>query len=235
MSVIFLHIVLLTAAALSLLALCRFAKRRWLIWRFFKENQLQTILQDFAKAYQGIDGFQASKLGRLEYDAFSLTYGEIDPVSFAALLTLLELKDDSVWLDLGSGVGKSVLLVALLYPVKQSIGVEILPPLHALAESAKGALTNPFLQDRVALFCQNFMDFNVRQATHIFINGAGFFGENQDALEQLLQQAAPGTQVISVSKKLHLPSYELTHQTRMKTSWGVSHVFIFQKHAEQQF
>lgn len=220
-------ILAITIMALSGLAIYRVAKRRLRIRRFFKEHALHSVQNIMQQCYQDIDGFQASKLARLHYDEPALTYGEIEIIPFAALLTLLELNEESVWVDLGSGVGKSVLLVALLYPVKEAIGVEILPSLHAFSELARSRLEDWQLQQRIHFVCQDLIQYNIEQATHIFINAAGFFGDTREKLEQHLKNAAIGTLVISVTRQLSLPHFQLTRQTRMQTSWGVSQVYIY--------
>lgn len=215
--------------ALCVLALYRFSKRRLRVRRFFKENRLHAIQKIMQDAYEGIDGFQASKLARLHYDEPSLTYGEIEPVSFAALLTLVQPNKGSVWIDLGSGVGKSVLLVALLYPVQEAIGVEILPGLHTLAETARSRLEDYQVQQRIHFICQDFMQYNLEHATHIFVNAAGFFGDHHEQLERLLKNAPIGCWVISITRQLAIPQLTRLHQTRMQTSWGVSQVYIYRR------
>lgn len=63
-----------------------------------------------------------------------LTYGEFPLASLASLLSQLPLGPDDAFLDLGSGSGRLVLGVSLLFPqLRACMGMELLPELHALA------------------------------------------------------------------------------------------------------
>ena len=69
----------------------------------------------------------------------SLVYGEI---AYSAMYELLEMLKDKgaiggkageVFLDLGSGVGKAVLMAGFLHSFEACIGYEVLPELHTMA------------------------------------------------------------------------------------------------------
>jgi hypothetical protein len=63
-----------------------------------------------------------------------LTYGEFPLASVARLLSQLPLGPDDVFVDLGSGGGRLVLGVSMLWPqLRACMGMELLPELHALA------------------------------------------------------------------------------------------------------
>ena len=48
-------------------------------------------------------------------------YGEISVKGFAEVLSAVAPSEDDVFVDLGSGTGKAVMLAAALYPVKMSV------------------------------------------------------------------------------------------------------------------
>jgi len=60
----------------------------------------------------------------------SHTYGEISLAGFAEILQLAQPQKGEVFLDLGSGTGKAVLLAAALHPFAKAVGVEFVAPLH---------------------------------------------------------------------------------------------------------
>lgn len=65
-------------------------------------------------------------------------YGEITPYGFRDVASWMKLHEDDVFIDMGSGVGKSVMQAWLEYGVQHSIGVELAPSRHARATRALG-------------------------------------------------------------------------------------------------
>lgn len=57
-------------------------------------------------------------------------YGEIKFMSFIALLSLTNPDADTVFYDLGSGIGKAVLACSMVFPIRKSVGVELFPELY---------------------------------------------------------------------------------------------------------
>ena len=60
----------------------------------------------------------------------SHTYGEISADGFAQVLAIADPQPGEVFIDLGSGTGKAVLVAAALYPFSKVVGVEFVAPLH---------------------------------------------------------------------------------------------------------
>ena len=94
----------------------------------------------------------------------SLTYGEIDPVSFLQILDLAvrNLPKGTVvqFCDLGSGTGKAVLTAALSsFGFVKVMGIEIVPGLHELAVSSRdtllSAITNDINMNRQSIVANN--------------------------------------------------------------------------------
>ena len=80
---------------------------------------------------QGVDGYQISKQERdkmRESGIFkeSLTYGEINIRAFYSILCKANMKENTLFVDMGCGTGKAVFLAALCFPVIKSLGIEIL-------------------------------------------------------------------------------------------------------------
>lgn len=92
------------------------------------------------KVYDGkATGFCSDHLcesseGRI--DPGNLTYGEVTYAGMEAVYDALNLKQGDVFFDLGSGVGKLVLYVALRAQVARSVGLEVGEKRHALAVGA---------------------------------------------------------------------------------------------------
>src|SRR3990167_4609841 len=92
------------------------------IWHWKRKIHLKKYLQRLSAISADLDGFHLSKQARQDNDAMEYTYGEINPTAFAALLSLIQPSPEDVFYDLGSGTGKTVILCAMLYPIRKSCG-----------------------------------------------------------------------------------------------------------------
>jgi hypothetical protein len=89
-----------------------------------------------ARFYDGISGFSSSGAGpsgRKLRPARAHVYGELTSVGVRQLIRATRLGADDVFVDLGSGVGKVVLRIALAVPGVRCIGMEIDGARHANA------------------------------------------------------------------------------------------------------
>lgn len=77
--------------------------------------------------YREVDGFEIPRPDekRVWASKGSPTYGEIMPTASLRMLEYLELGAQDVFYDLGSGVGKVVMMAALATSVGRSVGVEL--------------------------------------------------------------------------------------------------------------
>jgi len=86
--------------------------------------------------YRGISGYAADGVGpdgRKLRPSRARVYGELTPVGTRQLIAATRLSAGDVFVDLGSGVGKVVLQVALAVPGVRCIGIEIDGDRHASA------------------------------------------------------------------------------------------------------
>eukprot|EP01117_Protostelium_nocturnum_P007735 TRINITY_DN2771_c1_g1_i10.p1 TRINITY_DN2771_c1_g1~~TRINITY_DN2771_c1_g1_i10.p1 ORF type:complete len:530 (+),score=194.11 TRINITY_DN2771_c1_g1_i10:194-1783(+) len=88
--------------------------------RISKKEELATN-----NANHNLDGFGSS------------TYGEILPVAIHNIISLLKIEEEDVFYDLGSGIGKAVIQVALQTKCKKSVGVELSETRYNLSLDAK--------------------------------------------------------------------------------------------------
>jgi cyclopropane fatty-acyl-phospholipid synthase-like methyltransferase len=70
----------------------------------------------------------------------SSTYGEITPKGFRGLAERIELCPDDSFVDLGSGVGRTVCHAVLEFGCRRSRGVEMAPSRHERAQRAVNEL-----------------------------------------------------------------------------------------------
>lgn len=200
------------------------------IKRWKKALELDKHAAVLQQLYAEIDGFALSRQARAAKDAMEYVYGEIIFEPFIALLSLCKPNSSTVFYDLGSGTGKAVLAVAMVFPLHKSCGIELFPSLHQTALNQQQALkAKPQYQEKAARIefkNEDFINAKLGDATLIFINSTSFFGEVWDKLSQHLEQIKPNCTVISTSKRLNSKSFVTLRKTNLMMSWGIVSAFI---------
>lgn len=226
-------IILLLFLALLMLS-CPYWWRQFIIKRWRNILDLDTHLTTFRLLYANIDGFALSRKARSKHDDMEYVYGEIDFISFIALLSLVKPDTSTVFYDLGSGTGKAVFACAMVFNVKKCCGIELFNELHSAAVQQQRHLqhlsrTTSNYRDKVKRICfiqDDFLQADFKDATLIFINAAGFFGPTWQALNQRLEQLTSRLTVITTSKKLTSTAFTVIKMTQVQMSWGVVDAYI---------
>ena len=208
----------------------QFCKHRYQIWAWKNKLQLKKHLSVLNQITAPINGFDISKQARQQTDAYEYVYGEVDPLSFIALLSLMHPNSATVFYDLGSGTGKAVFACAMVFEIKKSCGVEVFP---LLDQAAKQQLTHismlpdyQSLHNKIDFICADFLDVGLEDATIIYISATGLFGETWLKLNQRLETLSQHPIIITTTKKLLSPKFKLLHQTRIQMTWGIVDAYI---------
>lgn len=227
----------------SLLILSGLAIPRW--WRRLKILRWQRVLAlnkhqaVFNRLFAGVDGYTLSRQARKGRDAIEYTYGEIVFVPFISLLSLVKPDSNTVFYDLGSGVGKAVFACAMVFNVNRSCGVELFSTLHDAASEQLSRIGQlPDYQapaKKIHFINDNFLHTNFSDATLIFINASAFFGETWFLLNQRLAELNPEVTIITTTKKLSSDFFIVTQTTKVQMSWGVVNTYIHRHIAYQNF
>lgn len=187
--------------------------------------------------YHNIDAFAVAKKEReqLPYADLAFTYGEISFLSLAIMLEIVEPTEEDMFIDLGSGSGKAVIATALLFPIKQAIGIEYLPGLHAISQNIQNTLKkskqlcHQQAAVRVQFILGDFLIADWSKMTIVLISAAGLWGETWEQLQQKLQQLPKGARVMVISKRLSSDQFELFDARERPMSWGLAFVYIYRK------
>jgi hypothetical protein len=163
----------------------------------------------------------------------SLVYGEI---AYSAMYELLEMlkekgiiggKSGEIFMDLGSGVGKAVVMGAFLHKFEACIGFEVLPELHTMAlelfERAQQD-TSARLESRLG----DYMTEAWPEATVVLSNSTCLTREMFDQLVQKAADSLPtGSVLISMSKAVHSASWLLVEQSQKALHWGICSFYVY--------
>lgn len=204
------------------------AYKRW--YKKLALNQHQCVYQEL---YTPINGFALSRAARHTQDAMEYVYGEIDFISFIALLSLTRPDENTVFYDLGSGTGKAAIACAMVFNVKASHGIELFSSLHHAAckqlQSLSSRTDYSTTIHKIHFTNDNFLYSDFNDATLIFINATGFFGEMWNAISQRIEQTTRCETVITTSKPLKSAAYNMIHTTSVQMSWGIVTAYIQQR------
>ena len=209
------------------MSLVKRVKNHWRRYQF--EKPLKRKQKQFDDIFWDNQAALLSKKEREVKDALSLTYGEIDFMSFCALLSLIKPTQNDIFYDLGCGAGKACVAALLAYDVKESHGIELLESIRLEANRLKEKLPTA-IKDSYFLHPSNFLQYDLRRATIIFINATGFFGKEwQQVIEHLIASTTPGARLLISSKKLPDSHFILTHTTPCLMDFGPVTVYIYKK------
>jgi SAM-dependent methyltransferase len=200
------------------------------IRRWHKSLHLQDHEEIFQQIYGDANGYLLSQHARQKHNAMEYTYGEIKFLSFIALLSLTKPDENTVFYDLGSGIGKAVLACSMVFPVRKSVGVELFPELYfdackraRLLASIKNYSTQ---EKKIEFILGDFLEVNFEDATLIFINSTAFFGPTWEKLCARLDLSLYLNTVITTSKALLCDNFSLIRRTQVEMSWGVVFAYI---------
>lgn len=203
------------------------------IKRWRKALAIDKHLANYQLLFADINGFVLSREARATQDAMEYTYGEIEFIPFIALLSLTKPNQNTVFYDLGSGVGKAVFACAMIFNTQKSCGIELFPLLHHAAVKQRLSLEQiPSYQgiaNSIHFINADFLNTDFSDATLIFMNATAFFGDTWEAINQHLRQTKPGTIIITTSKKLSCAGFNLIKMTMVQMSWGPVKAYIQQR------
>lgn len=208
----------------------QYQRQRLVLTRWRKSLNLERHASIFNQIFNGTNGFILSQEARRDNNAFDYLYGEIEFEPFIALLSLVQPNQNTIFYDLGSGIGKAVLACAMVYPVRKSIGIELFPALQSCAcERIKELAAVPHYQEtaaRIHFILGDFLKENMEDATLIFINSTAFIGPTWDKICAILDQLPSIEHVITTSKPLRSAHFIQMKRTKIEMSWGVVFAFI---------
>ena len=184
------------------------------------------------RLYRDISGYEIPRdeVRAIRERRGSPTYGAINFASVHKLITHLELGEDDVLYDLGSGVGKMVLQVAMAVPLRKCVGIEMSPSRH---QGARAALSRArelgLLRARECeLVRGDFMEADLSDATVIYTCSTTFSDRLMRRLMLKLSTLTPGLRFITTRHPIVRHGFEEVDELRLDMSWHRrSPVFVY--------
>ena len=185
--------------------------------------------------------------GQAGSDASSLIYGEIEFASFSEILgiAMTGLQRKAKFVDLGSGIAKAVLWIALVTRFERIVGIEInerlwrrsqeiLDEFHSTLYSSL-FLTPHKWQSRahIMLLLGSILHLD---STHdwtdadlVFANSTAFSAGLMERITTLSLRMRPGSRFITLAHHLEHPLWKVVYRDRQVMSWGLTTVWIHER------
>ena len=196
-------------------------------------TELHDLLFSSVQGYS-LSASGRSKVGR-EADPI-LTYGEITPESVQYMMEMTNPQPGEVFYDLGSGTGKAVIFAAFLAPFKRAAGIELIEDLYQSASESASRYVNevqptlPEKQGQEVTFVNGSMfDQDTADGDVFFTHCTCFDDPMMDQISKKLEACKPGTRVITVTKGLTSPEFDLTHSTPFRLGWGEATLCFYRR------
>lgn len=190
-----------------------------------------SALQD--ALFSDVAGYSLSAVGKAAIGRDSdpaLTYGECTPEAVENILILAGARPGEVFYDLGSGTGKMVVYAAFLVPFKKSAGIELLPELHEAAqmvgqryrEEIQPQLSDARRDTKLEYSLGDIFTADYSDADVVVNHCCTCF---DDALMQKFSESAeatcrPGTRIVTITRTLSSPAFELVATSPVQMGWG---------------
>ncbi|OGT47826.1 MAG: hypothetical protein A3E83_03110 [Gammaproteobacteria bacterium RIFCSPHIGHO2_12_FULL_41_20] len=160
--------------------------------------------------------------------------GEILYPSVSKLLNLANLSTHDVFADLGSGLGKAVLQAFLLSPVKEALGIEIVPALHhqavLVAQRVKNELPDFFVNQRKLTLLQgDFLRLSLAQVTVALICSTCFDQPLLQDLGLIINDTPSIRTVFTLRPIVTLQRLVFKRAVRVECSWDSALCYIYER------
>lgn len=193
----------------------------------------------FLELFKNVNGYQVSYEDKKKLELFEnkiFTYSEIEFDGFKEILEVIDLPDDYIFFDCGSGIGKALILTSLLSPCKKIIGREKLPGLveenkvifSNYVELLKKDIPNVLIPE-LDLKEDSFLNYNFHEVDLVFANSTCFDDELMNSLIEKLNSISKGSYVVTVTKQIDHSNFECIHKSFYKMNWGSPTVYVYKK------
>lgn len=162
------------------------------------------------------------------------TYGEIFPSSVNKIIAHTSWRDDDVFYDLGSGIGKVAAQFFLLTTIKQIYGIEIRPELHHQASQANQIMQQELPefyagQRQLAFILGSFLEIPLKNATILFISATCFDPTLIKALSLLINTLPHVHTILTFRPLPYLKNIFFKKTFTIECSWDTTLCYVYKK------
>lgn len=182
-----------------------------------------------SRLFGDLNGYQLSHQDRalLSSKEQALIYGEVVPDSFQQVLSAAQPKPGEVFVDLGSGTGKALILADLFFDFSLLWGVEILPGLAAAAQSRLSRYLSelrpslkPGRANRMEIHQGDFLSAQLPEADVVFTHSQCFGQALCERLAVKLAELKPGARLVTIGAPFPGPCFLQTGVMPCRMDWG---------------
>jgi len=186
-------------------------------------------LHSILEVYNGVSGSHASGIGFTNYKT---TYGEVTEQGINILSEKIKQycvvpRCGNTFYDLGCGIGKVNVGMAILHPDIRSVGIEIVPERVRFAMSCLEKLKQKQIRNRILFHCGDFLspDLNFKNAFCIFLSNMCFTEETNQHISEKIVREAPAGCILICSRELPVPAEKMVRlesNCNIPMSWSAS-------------
>ncbi len=201
------------------------------------DDLCQSYITELYRNISGFISYQPNEKENAQLEKVFLTYGEILFPSFNKIIKRMDINENDVFYDLGSGAGKSALQFFLKTPVKKVIGIEANKLRSGsslkIYKQVKREFPEVFEGDRT-LKCleSNFLDVDISDATIIYTCSTCFNTELLADIGRIVDQCPNIKYLISIPSVTYdyasipckLPIEEVVD---IECSWGHTKFYFY--------
>lgn len=190
------------------------------------------------RLFSDIQGYTLSSTGRIKLQREAdpaFTYGEVTPDSMQMMIDSVQPQPGEVFYDLGSGTGKAVIFAAILGDFARCTGIELVEDLWQAANTARERYEAEVKMNlgkssqQVSFINGNMFDQDLSDGGVVFTHCTCFDDEMMARISQKLETLKPGSRVITVTKGLVSPEFELMGSVPYRLGWGEATVCFYRR------
>jgi hypothetical protein len=202
-------------------------------------KQIESDLFPLFPVYQSIE--LSKRLRNVAPDSSRVTfcYTEVLPGAFLELIANLKnfdigFNESSIFIDIGCGIAKNVLLIGVMNVFKRSIGIEINDGLYKkgleLLKAFNKQLRSPIDQTEMELIRGDATYIDWSYASLVYIQATCFDDSMLERISSIANKLFPSSIVIMIGRKLFDELYfDLIGITKVQYVTGELPVFIYRK------
>ncbi|MBI2635978.1 SAM-dependent methyltransferase [Candidatus Peregrinibacteria bacterium] len=189
--------------------------------------------------FGSVQGYSLSASGRAKVGREAdpiLTYGEITPESVQYMMEIANPQTGEIFYDLGSGTGKAVILAAFVAPFRRATGVELIEDLFQSASESAARYHSEVkplhpekMEQEVNFVHGSMFDHDTSDGDVFFTHCTCFDDPMMDQISKKLEACKPGTRVITVTKGLTSPEFDLVHSAPYRLGWGEATLCFYRR------